>query len=116
MTCTSFEAEIGDSVEAYVGNKWLSAVVCRVTEYHVKVKYNRTDKNRWFSKARVRTPQNVDEKPQEGEEPCVVCNDNARIMVFVPCGHRHTCYTCTQRLDKCPTCRADVQSSLRVFT
>lgn len=46
---------------------------------------------------------------------CIVCLDEFCIVRSSPCGHRCTCYTCSQELQKrklhnqCPLCRAEVE-------
>ena len=53
---------------------------------------------------------------------CVVCLDERRAMLFVPCGHLCVCTTCcesilesdaAQRL--CPMCKTGITSSMRVY-
>ncbi|XP_042062886.1 baculoviral IAP repeat-containing protein 8-like isoform X1 [Salvia splendens] len=44
---------------------------------------------------------------------CVICYDDQRSCLFVPCGHSITCYTCAKRLiieemKSCPMCRTDI--------
>jgi hypothetical protein len=48
---------------------------------------------------------------------CVVCLEAPKVVAFQPCGHVVTCNDCAARLlgGKCPICRANVASLLRVF-
>jgi ankyrin repeat protein len=48
---------------------------------------------------------------------CVVCLDNPRQTVLVPCGHRALCTSCAyaQRSRHCPICRSNILSCVRVF-
>jgi hypothetical protein len=39
---------------------------------------------------------------------CVVCMNQARVIVFFPCKHRMTCVSCSERLELCPLCRAPI--------
>mmetsp|Transcript_24027 Transcript_24027/g.74035 ORF Transcript_24027/g.74035 Transcript_24027/m.74035 type:complete len:301 (+) Transcript_24027:57-959(+) len=51
---------------------------------------------------------------------CGICLDNAKNTAFVPCGHR-VCDRCAATVfklagdAKCPVCRADARSTLRVY-
>jgi serine/threonine protein kinase len=47
---------------------------------------------------------------------CVVCWESAAIKAFVPCGHRCVCEKAVcSRLVRCPVCRTEVQSAIRVY-
>ena len=49
---------------------------------------------------------------------CSICLENDRTHVFLPCGHGGFCLTCSeraQRRNRCFTCRAQIQSALRVY-
>ena len=55
---------------------------------------------------------------KEGE--CVVCLDAARTLLMHPCGHLSMCETCARALmekvlPKCPICRKDVDSVVKVW-
>lgn len=39
-------------------------------------------------------------------EMCIICQDNKRKYVLIPCGHFVTCAVCIKKInDKCPYCR-----------
>eukprot|EP00483_Globobulimina_turgida_P009036 UN09054 len=39
---------------------------------------------------------------------CIVCMDNERLYVCIPCGHLCLCAKCKQLINKkCPICQAD---------
>ena len=47
---------------------------------------------------------------------CVVCLDEERACVMVPCGHRVLCTSCAAgQWDECPVCRAKCDSVMRVY-
>ena len=48
-------------------------------------------------------------------ESCVVCLDEAKSHVLVPCGHQCVCGSCGERLAQCPVCRQAVTMSMRVW-
>lgn len=43
---------------------------------------------------------------------CVICMENRRKTMILPCQHSHTCIGCVKRLDKCPVCRQNIQIKL----
>lgn len=51
---------------------------------------------------------------------CIVCQDNTRNVVFIPCKHLCLCHDCSPRLmqgsRKCPLCRRRIHSSMKVYT
>lgn len=55
---------------------------------------------------------------EEDEHLCVVCMDNPREILFVPCGHLVACIACCEQVLKksnlCPICRDPVQQTVRV--
>jgi hypothetical protein len=56
--------------------------------------------------------------PVEGDgETCVVCLENKRIMMAMPCKHRHYCFACSEQLKgkPCASCRAAIESFDRVY-
>ncbi|KAK1930915.1 Sacsin [Phytophthora citrophthora] len=58
-------------------------------------------------------------EPQPGlRERCIVCAENHRDSVCIPCGHVAGCYDCmravTQENSSCPVCRAHVDGVIRI--
>ena len=57
----------------------------------------------------------------EEEVQCVVCMDERKQHVLMPCMHMCVCEACAQRLLEvqttplCPVCRTPVESTMRVF-
>lgn len=50
------------------------------------------------------------------EKKCIICEDKIRNVVLVPCGHAQTCYTCAEGCNRrCPTCRQEVTSIVKIF-
>jgi len=46
---------------------------------------------------------------------CVVCLENDRDVVFMPCFHMVSCWACGLRVSECPTCRAPIDQKRRVY-
>ncbi len=61
----------------------------------------------------------TDVKTSNDKNQCIVCLENEKIVVFISCGHRLLCASCTKTMyDKtktCPTCRKSITGVLRVF-
>ncbi len=58
---------------------------------------------------------------QEREEKlCVVCHDNIKCVIILPCRHFCLCQTCVQVIEEtdpsCPLCRRFVIDSIKVYT
>ena len=53
---------------------------------------------------------------QQGEQKCVVCLEAARDVVFMPCFHVVSCWTCGLRVSECPVCRVAIQQKRRVYS
>ncbi len=55
-------------------------------------------------------PLSVRETYSEEDPDCLVCCAQPRNTVLLPCRHSCCCASCLARLDKCPVCRAAVES------
>lgn len=44
---------------------------------------------------------------------CVVCMENTKDYVFIPCGHFCSCAACTEKLKECPICRSSIDSLVK---
>ena len=54
--------------------------------------------------------------PPAAKPMCVICEETAPEVAFIPCGHRVTCKTCGDACrSRCPICREPVTGMLRVF-
>ncbi len=52
------------------------------------------------------------------EKSCVVCMENSRDAVVVPCGHTACCYSCLEALPvprMCPICRVEVRMVQKMY-
>lgn len=70
-------------------------------------------------RAKKAKPKEEEEKKTKNSLQCTICLDRPREMAVFPCGHMDMCSTCCTTLcestRKCPTCRADIRDSKRVF-
>jgi len=46
---------------------------------------------------------------------CVVCMEQSRSHVFIPCGHMVTCVNCSLDLTNCPVCRTSIERAMKVY-
>lgn len=44
-----------------------------------------------------------------GEDECVVCLENTKEVLLLPCRHMCVCTTCLAHIDKCPVCRSQFE-------
>ena len=49
------------------------------------------------------------------EELCVICLENPRCTVLIPCGHVCACLVCVQEFQNCPVCRAEIEQIVRTY-
>jgi len=54
----------------------------------------------------------------EEEKLCVICRENPKVMLIMPCRHLCVCEECGQRveLDRCPLCRNVIAERFSVFS
>lgn len=53
------------------------------------------------------------------EDLCIICLDNKRNMLILPCRHFCLCFTCSTRFfydhDNCPICRQEIVDTVKVY-
>ena len=52
---------------------------------------------------------------QDASMTCKICYSAAINTVFLRCGHMVSCMPCSDRIDKCPICRAPIQDVIQTF-
>jgi hypothetical protein len=58
----------------------------------------------------TRPPHSVFDK-----ETCIICMENMRECVFLPCSHFLTCPLCAPKVEKCPICNKHIKKTLKIF-
>ena len=53
-------------------------------------------------------------REQEDLETCIICQDQARTLVFLPCGHLISCAGCYLQISSCPICRSEIEAVVPV--
>lgn len=56
---------------------------------------------------------NKEKEPRVDE--CIICCENKKESVFVPCGHSCTCLSCGSKIKKCPVCRKRYKSVIKLY-
>jgi hypothetical protein len=46
--------------------------------------------------------------------PCVICLENQRTIVLIPCGHAVLCHTCNT-VETCPICRGNITDRVNLY-
>jgi hypothetical protein len=46
---------------------------------------------------------------------CVVCFEQKKNIVFIPCKHCTCCEQCSVQIDSCPMCRTDIKERMEIF-
>ena len=59
-------------------------------------------------------PEKSDSQKTNDENLCIICCDQERSLVFIPCGHLVSCGRCAVNFTTCPTCRSDITGSAKV--
>ena len=53
---------------------------------------------------------------QEETQTCKICMIEKISRVFIPCGHATSCEKCTNEINICPICRANIERSVEIFS
>ena len=59
-------------------------------------------------------------RTEDEEHLCVVCDDEKKQIILLPCKHMCLCKTCSVRclfntIKDCPMCRTEIKDSMEVF-
>ena len=65
--------------------------------------------------ALIREMEAMRESSNVSQETCVVCLDNPKGTVFIPCGHVCACLLCSEHVDACPLCRQEIEQVVRTY-
>lgn len=61
--------------------------------------------------SQIERQQNVQDNEQCEVQVCVVCRQNRRGIILLPCGHVCLCEACSARItDFCPVCRTEIKT------
>ncbi|CAK76878.1 unnamed protein product (macronuclear) [Paramecium tetraurelia] len=60
-----------------------------------------------------RTTQLITDK--NNENSCIICIENDRDALYMPCKHNTACLKCSKNLKDCPICRTKIQDVIRIY-
>jgi len=49
------------------------------------------------------------------DRECVVCLENTKKVIFIPCSHISCCLACARRVETCPICRKSPERKMKVY-
>ncbi|XP_044269061.1 uncharacterized protein LOC123014175 [Tribolium madens] len=107
----------------YIKNKVSSFFIASRLKYNHVKRVTRRVLSRYT--LRYSSKQIIECKPstnndEKNEGYCVVCQDNSKCVLVLPCRHLCLCDDCAPRLmrysGQCPICRKRIRSSMKVYT
>lgn len=105
----------GVILSCWIAYKWMSAKKRKIEEEERK-RRRELERRQRRRQARVTTEKHRttnSDRSEEYEEAqlCVVCRENPKELILMPCGHVCLCEDCFESINsKCPVCRAEVQN------
>ena len=63
----------------------------------------------------IKNDNDEDDENNNDEMKCVICLENNKCYVFMPCKHACCCEECAKNLKQCPICRKNIESSFKIF-
>lgn len=101
----SYDQPEPDEIELSIMKNFVQSNVYHIDPQQIMKNYDRRKQNQ--SNSSSAQPKNVD------NTKCIVCLMKDKESVFVPCGHRCTCYTCGKlivaQFKKCPICKREIK-------
>ena len=58
---------------------------------------------------------NKEKRTIEDSTECVICMDNPKQALIMPCLHVSSCIDCSLALDKCPICRGNIDTIKKIY-
>jgi hypothetical protein len=52
----------------------------------------------------------------ENQQMCKVCLDSPKCILSMPCNHVVMCEECANQVSKCPICREDIVSTIKIYS
>lgn len=117
---TKWASVINDHVDRQTDARGLEPAVNSVTQ---REEIKKCDKREDVSETRTKIKTKTKNKHKKRRVQhlkdairCIVCNNDRRQVVFVPCHHMCCCEACGEKIrDKCIVCNAQIQTKLKVY-
>ena len=58
---------------------------------------------------------NVNDGEENDNMKCVICLENDKSYLFMPCKHVCCCEKCSKEINQCPICRKNIESSFKIY-
>lgn len=71
--------------------------------------YSTSPQSSIIEEEREKSSQQIDDS-----DLCIICCDQPRGLVFIPCGHLVSCGRCCVQLNSCPTCRSEIKGLVTI--
>lgn len=98
---------IGIVIIGMIAQRWWTKRIRRLNEEAVRRRRDASQRSR----RRCARDRQLNELQQ-----CLVCYQNPREIILLPCGHVCLCLDCSERInDLCPVCRAEIQSKATAY-
>lgn len=68
----------------------------------------------WQKGLKINIKQDLNFNTIYYEDQCVICCDTTPCVLYLPCNHCVSCYNCYKKVDKCPTCRTKITTSIMI--
>lgn len=52
---------------------------------------------------------------EESRNNCVVCFENERDALYLPCKHNVVCLKCSKMMRECPVCREKIVDTIKIY-
>ncbi|KAI1714847.1 zinc finger, c3HC4 type (RING finger) domain-containing protein [Ditylenchus destructor] len=88
---------------------------CLQTEIQSLVHLRRTDAQTIADLKQQNQHLQEENDRQNREATCIICLDNKREVLFLPCMHFNHCDACAKQINQCGTCRTNIRAKLNVF-
>lgn len=90
-----------------MARKWLKERARKLNEETNRRQQDATQKRR---------RRNARDRELTELQQCLVCCQNPREIILLPCGHVCLCLDCSERInDLCPVCRAEIQTKATAY-
>ena len=77
--------------------------------------YENNASNIPIEKLSEKKPKTLKDEDENDEMKCVICLENNKCYIFMPCKHVCCCEGCSKNIKQCPMCRKNIESGFKIF-
>ena len=63
----------------------------------------------------LRGKENDEKEEDNNNIKCVICLENYKCMLLMPCKHVCCCEQCSKDINQCPLCRKNIESKTKIY-